>query len=187
MDSFGHGFHHGLGIDNDMNEEVDDSEDEDSKMDSNMITIEKLGCKILRKILDYSQRLTDKLLVDEELDVIGILIQLLFNHPNNIDLIIYILDIFGKITKDNADIRDKLLSPEYFDNFLVSLDKWWIVFIESSQKLARSLKYIRQNKILNHLTVTGQENKAKSLRRKESTDSIGVVGKMDSMDRSKSE
>merc|ERR1719242_2476770 len=28
MDSFGHGFHHGIDIDIDMNEEVDDSEDE---------------------------------------------------------------------------------------------------------------------------------------------------------------
>eukprot|EP01083_Nonionella_stella_P113377 334218_1 len=108
----------------------------DTEVDnSKMIPFEKLACKILRKILSYSQIITDKLLIDDELDVIGILVTLLFRNPSNIDLIIYILDIFSKISKDNDDIRDLLLDPRNFDKFLRALDPWWMIVIESTAKL----------------------------------------------------
>eukprot|EP01083_Nonionella_stella_P291306 991280_1 len=110
-----------------------EADDEDNN--NKMISIEKLACKILRKILSYSQIITDKLLIDDELDVIGILVTLLFRNPSNIDLIIYILDIFSKISKDNDDIRDLLLDPRNFDKFLRALDPWWMIVIESTAKL----------------------------------------------------
>merc|ERR1719334_664862 len=115
-----------------------DSEDEESGK-TKMVSVVMLGCKILRKVLDYSQVITDKLLEDTQLDIIGLLVNLLLNNNMNIDLNIYILDIMGRMT-EMEDVRELLLSPEYFDDFLRALDPWWHRFLNASKKMSESLR-----------------------------------------------
>merc|ERR1711971_121060 len=75
-------------------------------------------------------------LLDAQFDVLGILVELLRAHPSDVDLVVYILDIFGRVSRDSEDAREVLLSPRYFDRFLAALDPWWEYFLASSRKMA---------------------------------------------------
>ena len=62
-----------------------------------MLSVPKLGCNILRQILESKQDILVELL-DEQCDVIDIMVELLRAYPADIDLVIFILDICRRAT-----------------------------------------------------------------------------------------